>query len=237
MFTNHINSVCKIYKLELQTNYYNMIKGILFDMDGVLVDSEEFICQAAIHMFKERGQDVQPDDFLPFVGCGENAYLGGVAEKYSLKIDIENIKARTYKIYEGMVKGKLEPLPGVFEFIEKARAKGLKLAVATSADKVKMLINLQNIGLRENTFDATVNGLEVERKKPFPDIFIYAAQKLGLKPEECLVVEDAVSGVEAAKSAGAKCLGLTTSFKADDLYKADWISNTLADAPDEAINW
>ncbi|MBN2165280.1 MAG: HAD family phosphatase [Marinilabiliaceae bacterium] len=82
-----------------------------------------------------------------------------------------------------------------------------------------------------------MNGLEVDRKKPFPDIFILAAKKLGLKPDECLVVEDAISGVEAAKAAGCMCLGLTTSFEKDKLMQADWISNTLDDAPIECIQW
>ena len=72
-----------------------MIRGVLFDMDGVLADSEPFICQAAIMMFAETGLTVIPGDFKPFMGTGENRYIGGVAEKYGLKIDIEKAKART----------------------------------------------------------------------------------------------------------------------------------------------
>ena len=214
-----------------------MIRGILFDMDGVLVDSEEYICKAAVLMFERHGLTVKPEDFIPFVGKGENVYIGGVAEKYNFPVNIEEVKAQTYSIYEEIVKEKLKALPGVFEFIKRAKNRHLKLAVATSADEVKMNVNLSNIGLSSATFDATVNGLEVERKKPFPDIFILAAQKLGLKPEQCLVVEDAVSGVEAAKAAGCKCLGLTTSFSKEELKLADWISNTLADAPSECLEW
>lgn len=214
-----------------------MIKAVLFDMDGVLVDSEEFICEAAIAMFKERGVEVRPEDFIPFVGTGENRYIGGVAEKYNVVGDINAMKARTYKIYENITHGRLQPLEGVVEFIAKCKQRGLKIAVATSADKVKMDINLREIGLSTETFDATVNGLEVERKKPFPDIFIIAAQKLDFSPLECLVVEDAINGVEAAKAAGARCLGLTTSFTPEQLYKADWIASTLKYAPDEAISW
>lgn len=214
-----------------------MIKAVLFDMDGVLVDSEEFICEAAIAMFKEKGIEVKPEDFIPFVGTGENRYIGGVAEKYSVTGDIEVMKARTYEIYESITRGRLQPLEGVVEFIAKCRQCGLKLAVATSADKIKMEINLREIGLSVDTFDTTVNGLEVERKKPFPDIFIIAAQKLGFNPTECLVVEDAINGIEAAKAAGAKCLGLTTSFTPEQLHKADWIAPTLKYAPEDATGW
>jgi len=214
-----------------------MIRGVLFDMDGVLVDSEKYICEAAILMFKEIGITAKPDDFLPYVGAGENRYIGGVAEKYGVKEDIARLKERTYQIYEAITKGKLKSLPGVFSFISKCKKRGLKIAVATSADKIKMDINLKEIGLQEETFDATVNGLEVERKKPFPDIFITASHKLGLQPTECLVVEDAINGINAAKSAGAKCLGITTGFSKEQLSRADWISESLADAPEAAITW
>jgi beta-phosphoglucomutase-like phosphatase (HAD superfamily) len=100
-----------------------------------------------------------------------------------------------------------------------------------------MEVNLRNIGISEDTFSATVNGLEVKRKKPFPDIFEKAAEKIGISPNECLVVEDAINGVQAAKAAGAKCLALTTSFPKAEFILADWVCSTLADAPYEALTW
>ncbi|HPP74987.1 MAG TPA: HAD-IA family hydrolase [Armatimonadota bacterium] len=214
-----------------------MIKGVIFDMDGVLVHSEPFIMEAAMKMFAEHGWHVEPEDFIPFVGAGENRYVGGPAEKYGYPIDIERDKARTYEIYAEIVKGRLQPLPGVREFIAKCREKGLKLAVASSADKIKVLINLNEVGLPVETFDTIVNGLDVVHKKPDPEIFLTAARQLGLDPSECLVVEDAVNGVAAAKAAGSKCLALTTSFTPDDLADADWIAPDLAQVPDEALEW
>jgi beta-phosphoglucomutase len=214
-----------------------MIKGVLFDMDGVLADSEQFICKAAIIMFSEIGLKVQPEDFKPFVGTGENRYIGGVAEKYNLKVDIEKVKARTYEIYQKIIKGKLKPLPGARDFVDYCRERGFKIAVATSADTVKMEANLREIGIPASTFNATVNGVDVENKKPFPDIYLKSAEKIGLKPEECLVIEDAVSGIKAAKAAGCKCLALTTSFDRSSLHEADWICESLEKIPEEAINW
>jgi beta-phosphoglucomutase len=213
------------------------LKAVIFDMDGVLVDSEPFICEAAIKMFAERGLTVHPSDFLPFVGAGENRYIGGVAERYGFALDIDRDKARTYAIYGEIVRGRLEPLPGVRDFIAKARAKGLRLAVASSADMVKVDINLDEIDLPRETFDAVVSGLDVVRKKPDPDIFLTAAEMLHVEPSECLVVEDAVNGVQAAKAAGMRCLGLTTSFSEEDLAAADWLAPTLAEAPDEVLEW
>ncbi|MCK5156073.1 MAG: HAD-IA family hydrolase [Spirochaetales bacterium] len=195
-----------------------MIKGILFDMDGVLVDSEEYICKAAVEFFREQGITVSPGDFIPFVGTGENRYLNGVAAKYNFEIpDISKAKQRTYAIYGEIVKNELNPLGGVVEFIRECKKRGLRLAVATSADRTKMEINLQEMGLDHGEFDVLVNGLDVERRKPFPDIYELAAEKLGLMPAECIVFEDAVNGIQAAKAAGACCIGISSSFSSGTL--------------------
>jgi beta-phosphoglucomutase len=214
-----------------------MIKGVLFDMDGVLVDSEAFICKAATEMFHEQGIIVKAADFQPFVGMGENRYIGGVGEKYNLQLDLAEAKARTYEIYETITDGHLDPLPGALEFVTLCREKGLRLALVTSADRIKMVVNLKAIGLSEGSFHSTINGLEVEKKKPFPDIYLKASSNLNLKPEECLVVEDAISGIKAAKAAGCKCLAVTTSFDREALHEADWICKNLLHVPEEALNW
>jgi len=207
-----------------------MIQAVLFDMDGVLVDSEHQMCLAAIQMFKELGVTVLPEDFLPFVGTGENRYLGGVAEKYGIHLNIDAAKFRTYTIYAEIVHGWLEPLAGVHQFIARCREKGIKTAIATSADLMKMEINLREIGLPVETFNATVNGLEVVHKKPSPEIYLTTARKIGVEPSCCLVVEDAINGVQAAKDAGMYCLALTTSFNAQQLKQADWICKDLSEA-------
>lgn len=214
-----------------------MIKGVLFDMDGVLADSEPYICRAAVIMFSEIGFKVKSDDFKPFVGTGENRYIGGVAEKYGIKVDIEKVKARTYEIYMEIIKGNLKPLPGAIEFVNHCCNRGFLTAIATSADAIKMEANLREIGLPSGSFDATVTGLDVKNKKPAPDIYLKAAEKIGLKPEECLVVEDAVSGLKAAVSAGCKCLAVTTSFERSLLSGANWICESLDKVPEEAISW
>jgi HAD superfamily hydrolase (TIGR01509 family) len=214
-----------------------MIEAVLFDMDGVLVDSEEYINQAAIQFFSENGLDVKPEDFEPFIGAGENRYIGGVAEKYGLNIEIEQAKKRTYEIYEQIVSNNLSPLEGVMEFIEKAKKRKLKLAVATSADEVKMKINLKESGIDEALFDTLVNGSQIDRKKPDPEIYLKAAKQLGVDPKKCLVVEDAVNGVEAAKAAGSKCVAVQTSFSASQLAQADWIFESLSDVTKDVFEW
>ncbi|MBN2513513.1 MAG: HAD-IA family hydrolase [Sedimentisphaerales bacterium] len=210
--------------------------GVIFDMDGVLVDSEPFICKAACMMFAELGLQVRPEDFVPFVGMGENRYLGGVAEHYHFQIDIIQAKKRTYDIYLDIIRGQLQPLPGVHAFVEKCRILGKKIAIASSADRLKVIGNLSEIHLPPEQFDAVITGEDVVHKKPNPEIFLLAARKLGLAPEHCLVVEDAVSGVAAAKAAGAACLALTTSFTRRQLQGADFFAPCLAEVPDVVIN-
>ncbi len=206
-----------------------MKKGILFDMDGVLVDSEEYILKAAMGFFAELGVTTVPEDFIPFVGAGENRYIGGVAEKYGIEIEIDSAKKRTYEIYDDLCRNNLPPMEGVLDFVAWCREKNLKLALATSADETKMLINLREIGLPPSTFDVMINGLQVKHKKPFPDIYEAAAYGVGLSPSDCIVIEDAVNGVQAGKAAGAYCVGITSSFSADELEKAgaDRVVNSL----------
>lgn len=213
------------------------IRAVLFDMDGVLLDSEEYIRQAGIEMFREKGYRVTAEDFMPFTGMGENRYLGGVAEKHQIPFDLEKDKARTYEIYESLVKGNLEPLEGVVEFIEKCRHRDLKLALASSADRVKIDINLRESGISPDAFQTIISGVDIEHKKPSPDIFLKAAENLGVKASECLVIEDAISGVKAGRAAGAKVLALTTSFSPGELSDADWIAENLSTAGEEPLMW
>jgi beta-phosphoglucomutase len=208
---------------------YLKIRAAIFDMDGVLVDSESLINTAAVAMFKEMGLVVQSEDFLPFVGAGEDRYIGGVAEKYGFPLDLTVAKKRTYEIYLALVPSRLEAFPGVHTLLSSCRAAGLLIAVASSADKIKVNANLEKIGLPIKFWDAVVWGEDVGNKKPAPDIFLLAANKLGVHPNECTVIEDAVNGVEAAQAAGMRCIAVTHTFSADRLRDADLIREKISD--------
>jgi cytidine deaminase len=219
-----------------------MISAIVFDMDGVLIDSEAYTAQAAISYFSTIGMKTEPDDFIPFVGAGEDRYLGGVAEKYGVKIDLEEAKAGTYAIYEKLVTGNIQALPGVVQFLTRAHKAGIRMAVATSADKRKMEINLAVMGLNPEWFTALIHGKNVARKKPFPDIYLKALESLGVESQECVVFEDAPNGIQAAKSAQMLCGGITSSFSEEKLREegADFIISGFDDFDDfstiEAFN-
>lgn len=215
------------------------IRGVLFDMDGVLYESEPFLIQAAIQMFAERGVEVAADDFNPYFGMGEDYLLRGVAEQHGVQLPLEVAKQRTYSLFLDAIHGVIQPLPGVHAFIRRCAGRRLRTALATSGDRFKAVRGLQEIGLSESSFAAVVTGSDAVRKKPDPDIFLLAARRLGLEATSCLVIEDALAGVQAAKAAGARCLAVTTNNPADKLRAAgaDWIAPDLAHAPDDCLAW
>ncbi len=205
-----------------------MIRAAIFDMDGVLTDSEPVICSAATQMFREKGLSVCPEDFRPFVGTGENRYIGGVAEKYGLVLDIATAKRRTYEIYLELVEQGIDAFPGAVELVSQCRESGLLLAVASSADRIKIEANLRKIGLPWESWDTVVTAEDVRHTKPAPDIFLAAAGRLELAPGDCCVVEDAPNGVAAAKAAGMRCVAVAQTFPAEQLAAADLVRPDLA---------
>ena len=196
-----------------------MMRSVLFDMDGVLVDSEPVINEAAILGLAEYGVHAVPEDFLPFVGTGEDRYIGGVAEKYGVKY-LPEMKHRVYEIYLDIVPGRIRVFEGVLSLLEELKAHGVKAALASSADRIKIEANLKAAGIGFHLFGAMVSGEDVENKKPAPDIYLSAAGKLGVAPSKCIVVEDAVNGVMAALKAGMACVGVSSSFSSHILREA-----------------
>lgn len=211
-----------------------MIKGILFDVDGVLIDSEDFLKQAYCLEFEKLGVKVQDGDFSSCVGTKDENTILTVAGIHNLTIeDASAVKCDIYTTYSKLIKGVLKPFPGVFDFIEKVRAAGLKLAVATSGEKRKLGFSFSEINLPFETFDAIISADMVERTKPDPDIYRKAAKGLNLANDECLVIEDAVSGIVSGRGAGSLCLGVTSSFSKEELYEAgaDAVIKDLTEFP------
>ena len=205
------------------------ITAVIFDMDGVLTDSEPLINAAAVQMFKELGLSVSPNDFLPLVGTGEDRYIGGVAELHKFPIDLPHAKRRTYEIYLDLVPTQLEVFPGARALVSHCRVAGLKVAVASSADRIKVAANLAKIGLPLESWDAVITGEDVVNKKPAPEIFLKAAERLGKAASQCVVVEDAVNGVRAALAAGMRCVAVAQSFAPDLLSAANLVRGSIAD--------
>jgi len=196
-----------------------MIKAVLFDMDGVLVCSEPIIREAAKAALKLWGVEAQDEDFLPFIGAGEDRFVGGVAQAHGVPYVLE-MKNKAYEIYLSMVDERIEVYDGVHEVIQTLKGMGLKIAVCSSADRIKVEANLKAAKLPMEWFDCIVTGSDIINKKPDPEVFIKGAKGVGVKPEFCAVIEDALNGIEAAKAAGMKAIGITTSFTREKLMEA-----------------
>lgn len=197
--------------------------AVLFDMDGVLCNSERASRGAAVAVFREYyGLVVQPEDFAPFTGTGEANFLAGVANIYDVQgFNPELAQQQFFTTYtkSGYIND-LEPFPGVIGLIQRVKQLGLKVAVASSADICKVNTNLKAIGISKETFDFVASGSDIVNKKPAPDVFLAAAKGVGVIPERCIVVEDAVAGVQAAKTAGMRCIAVSTSLEANSLDAA-----------------
>ena len=193
-------------------------KAILFDMDGVLIESEFLMRHSAIQALADYGVTAKHEDFLEFTGMGEDKFVGGVAEKYGLKYEFA-MKELAYDYYGQQVREKTEVPEGIQEMLTTLHKKGIILAVCSAADLRKVRYNIQAIGVDESIFAALVTGSDVARKKPFPDIYLEGARRVGIAPEDCLVVEDAVSGIHAAHAAGMEAVGVPTTFSKEVLQE------------------
>ena len=195
------------------------IKAVIFDMDGCLVDTEPVINRAAILGLQEWGVQAQPEDFTPFIGAGETAYIGGAAKKYGVPYE-PAMKDRVYEIYLDIVEEMLKPMPGAIECLAQLKNAGFRLALASSADHIKIDANLRVAGIERKLFDVILGAEDVTQKKPAPDIYLKTAEKLSVAPEQCVVVEDALNGIQAAKSAGMVCIAVATTFARETLARA-----------------
>lgn len=191
-------------------------KAILFDMDGVLIESEFLMRLSAIQALAEYGIEAKHEDFREFTGMGEDKFVGGVAEKYGHTYTFD-MKERAYDYFGQQVKDLAYVPPGVKEMLTALHEKGLVMAVCSAADLRKVRYNIQAIGVDESIFSALVTGSDVARKKPFPDIYLEGARRIGMEPKDCLVVEDAISGVNAAHAAGMDAVAVPTTFSKEEL--------------------
>jgi cytidine deaminase len=195
--------------------------AVVFDMDGVLCDSEPYWAAAVIEMFRRRyGLAVPREDFLPFVGAGDDRFISGAAELHGVTADLPIDRTLAYQIYVEEIKDTMPPIRGVREFLAEARSAGLALAVATGSGRPKLDANLAAIGVPERTFEVVVSAEQIVRKKPDPETFRRAIEQLGTPAARCLVVEDARNGVIAGRAAGCQVLGLTSSLPASVLLAA-----------------
>ena len=201
-----------------------MINAVIFDMDGVLIDSEPEYMEMNRRLFSELGIDFENSDFNQYVGMSSFKMWSGIKERYGLVQDVKDlIETERKQMFDILSSGKIsEPVKGIPELLKELRQNEIVLNVASSSAKINIELILNKLDLTKY-FNFIVSGEEVKYGKPAPDIFLMVSDKCGIPPGKCLVIEDSSNGVTAAKSAGMKCIGFTNSgTNFQDLSGADF---------------
>lgn len=184
-----------------------MIHAIIFDMDGVLVDSEPFHIEIEKRQFRQNKIFVSEEEHHRYLGVASDVMWKEIGQNHKLDLSVEKLikqnKSESIRFFS--VLNEIPVMPGLIELLEKLEQKNYPRAVASSSFPEIIDLILEKTGLNKY-FDVVVSSREAGKSKPEPDVFLLAAQKLGVHPENCLVVEDSKNGIKAAKSAGMKCI-------------------------------
>jgi HAD superfamily hydrolase (TIGR01509 family) len=176
-------------------------------MDGVLVDSEPFNFEIENRQFLLNGISVTDEEHRSYLGTASNEMWIKIAENHRLNLPVENLieQNRIESIRYFKELAEIPVMPGLVELLEKLQAKNCPTAVASSSFPEIIDLILLKTGLRKY-FQVVVSSQEAGKSKPEPDVFLLAAQKLGVDPENCLVIEDSQNGIKAAHAAGMRCI-------------------------------
>lgn len=210
-----------------------MIKGVIFDMDGVLIDSEPMHYLVLTKYLKEvLNIEITREQYNGFIGSTNTHILTFLKESHNLKREVPDMVQEYDQAIEAFFlasKETITPIDGVDVLISQLYKENLKLAVASSSAKNRIDMVIGTFGM-DKYFSAKISGQQVSRSKPAPDIFLLAAATLKIAPEECVVVEDSKNGVAAAKAAGMKCIGYYNPNSGNqDISRSDRIINNFAE--------
>lgn len=191
------------------------LKGVIFDMDGVIFDTESVYLETWTETFKTYGYDLKKEIYISVMGTGKDNVIKTFKKAFGDNLPIEEMyKLKDKKFKEIIESGKVSMKPGAKEILLYLKNNNIKTALATSARKWRAEIQLEMSGIN-SLFDVIICGDEINNLKPNPEIFIKSAEKLKLKPCECIVIEDSSSGIKAAFDGGMY------GIHVEDLKKAD----------------
>jgi beta-phosphoglucomutase family hydrolase len=207
-------------------------KAVVWDMDGVIADTIPLHFEVWHDMLQEMGMKFTQDDFKRVSGMRSEEVIqhilgGDVAQ-------IQSIARNKEERFRQRVKRRINLFPGVKNLLELFVTKGFRQVLASSAPKenVVLLINELKIG---SYFDSIVSGEDVTWGKPNPEVFLIAARRLGVAPKNCIVIEDAIAGIRAAKAAGMRCIAVANTFPREELQQADLVVNSLEEVDEETL--
>ncbi len=213
-----------------------MFKAVIFDMDGVIIDSEPFHDLVNRELFRRLGIVVADIDYRAYIGTSHTHMWSDLKGRHGLPHSVADLVEMQVKGNEAyLVAHAFEPIAGIVPLLSTLRGKGIPLGLASSSSMATIELVLQKLKLAAY-FTEIISGEAFVRGKPEPDIFLHAAKRLGVDPSFCLVVEDSYNGVRAAKAAGMTCIGFQNpSTGQEDLTAADVIVQGLTDLTWEVL--
>jgi beta-phosphoglucomutase len=200
--------------------------AVLFDLDGVIVDSREQHMAAWHAWAREHAPHAPEGYFLQSFGLRNDTIIGALIEGLG-PADVDRLSDAKEAMFRAAVAGNLSPLPGVVDLIDALDEAGIPRAIVTSTPRLNLDLVLEELSLT-GRFGALVAAEDASRGKPDPEGFLVAAQRLDLTAQRCIVIEDAPAGIAAAKAAGMRAIAVTTTRPAEDLTAADLIVDSLA---------
>jgi HAD superfamily hydrolase (TIGR01509 family) len=205
--------------------------AIIFDMDGVLVDSEPLGLEAMRRVMARHGVTYTEEDNNEFLGRTTLEECQILTARYGLEADARDLTTQYVDVLVGLIRDRPRPMPGVPAVLEQLGRAGYRMALASSAAPAVIAENVRALDLAR-LFEAIVSGTEVARGKPAPDVFIETARRLGLPAHACLVVEDSRNGLLAAKAAAMACVVVPCdATRHQDFREADHRLRELGDLP------
>lgn len=207
-----------------------MIKAVIFDMDGTIVDSEPIYEEISVDIYKKYGINLSQEDYDRHMGIDIEDIWANILENHSVKEEFSHYEIEDFmedhihSSYQGLVEAEdLELIPGVEDWFKFFKENGYKMIIASSSYAPVVEHIYQRFNLDQYMEDY-VDGSSIDNGKPAPDIFLKAAKKLGVKPEECLIIEDSENGVKGAKKAGSKVIAFNQAQDPNqDLSAADLV--------------
>ncbi len=204
-----------------------MPSAIIFDMDGVLVDSYRPHLESWVRLAKENGLSLTEPEFASTFGRTSREILREMFGLHDPEA-IVRLDARKETIYRDLIRGRVPAMRGLRPTLEGLREAGYLLAVGSSGPPENVRLVISELSL-DRWFKVVITGGDVRKGKPDPEVFLLAATKLGVSPSDCVVVEDAPAGIEAAHRAGMKAIALAGTHQADSLRGADLVITRLSD--------
>jgi len=204
------------------------LRGVIFDMDGVIVDSEPYSMRALVDVLREHGVEPTVEELRRSYGRKIGEDLVDYFRAHGVTADLGAAVARKRRRYFELAAGKLRPFPGVLTLLDRIRDRGYRIGLASSGDRDKVAFSMRALDL-DGRFAIVVTGDDIGRSKPDPEIYLTAVGRLGVEPAACLAIEDAPNGVRSAKRAGLGCLAVTNSVSREELGEADLVVASLAD--------